>query len=359
MKTRRFALLMPRAILLATLLLASTSHAVANALNELDSVAFPPSVDNEGIKTDALLVMKDGAITYQRYANGYHRDMPHIAWSISKSLTSLILGTAVKEGRVRLDESVCEIQPALVSLANCEIKMDHLLSWTSGLDVLEVYEGSTDRTASTVGQMLLGDGHKNIVSFHFGHRQRFTPGTHIYYSTGDSAMVIGILKGRYSAAEYADLPFRTLFRPLNASSAVFETDSSGHFMGGSGVFLSAYDLLKMGQLVLDDGVWKGTRLLPEGWIQFVTSPTEGERGVNVDGSYIPARSWWRPKLDEMGLAGDPNFPEDIVMARGHWGQYLIIIPSLKLVAVRLGQDQNRQLAMPAFLRALVEYGRTK
>jgi hypothetical protein len=116
------------------------------------------------------------------------------------------------------------------------------------------------------------------------------------------------------------------------SSAVFEQDASGTFVGSSFVFATARDWARFGLFHLQDGVWDGHRLLPEGWVKLVTTPTpqapHGRYGAH----------WWLKLSKELGgeTPAAEKIPADAFHALGHEGQCLSVIPSLGLVVVRLG-----------------------
>ena len=126
-----------------------------------------------------------------------------------------------------------------------------------------------------------------------------------------------------------------LFDPVGMRTAVAETDASGSFVGSSLVFASGRDWARFGQLHLQDGVWEGRRILPEGWSRYVSTPTpaapEGRYGagwwLNAGDPDDPTRRMW------------PTLPRDAYAARGKSGQYVVIVPSAELVVVRLGLSQ--------------------
>jgi CubicO group peptidase (beta-lactamase class C family) len=142
------------------------------------------------------------------------------------------------------------------------------------------------------------------------------------YSSGTSNLVARLV--RYTNER--------LFDAAGMTSAFFEPDASGTPVGSSYVFATARDWARFGQLHLQDGVWNGRRVLPEGWVRYVTTPTpaapEGIYGahwwLNAGDPADPARRMW------------PKVPRDAYAARGHSGQYVVVVPSAKLVVVRLG-----------------------
>jgi len=128
---------------------------------------------------------------------------------------------------------------------------------------------------------------------------------------------------------YAD---ERLFDPAGMTSAFFEPDASGTPIGSSFAFMTARDWARFGELHRRDGMWDGRRILPAGWVRYVTTPTPAA----PDGSY--GALWWL----NAGAPGDrsrrpwPGLPTDAYAARGHSGQWVLVVPSAKLVVVRLG-----------------------
>jgi CubicO group peptidase (beta-lactamase class C family) len=124
--------------------------------------------------------------------------------------------------------------------------------------------------------------------------------------------------------EYWRFPHDALFRPLGCSSAVFQTDTSGTLVGSSYVFASARDWARLGLLLLQDGVWQGERLLPEGWVDYMRTPAPADPELHYG-----AQTW---------LVGAESFdePAPVFEMRGHGGQFVTVVPEKDLVVVRLG-----------------------
>lgn len=326
----------------------------SNAWKNVEALLFPQSEDEPFYTTDALLVVQNGQIQYEKYWNGNSEQTSHINWSISKSISSLIWGAALQRGDVNLNTSICKITPQYKDSLDCRLTWRHLLDWSSGLSFLESYEGEGDRTLSSVGQMLYGDGKGNSVEFVLGHSQIYPPGTHYYYSTGDSSIVLGLLKYVYGDIRYSTLPHEFLFDPLEMKAAAFEVDSSGHFLGGSSAYLSARDLAKIGQLVMNKGRWKNRQIVPSKFIDYLLTENPNWTGLeDPTDKWIPLRQWWKPDLKALGLDLDPTFPQDVYAARGHWGQYLVMIPSKNLVIVRYGLDQEGRVDIIEVLKRVL------
>jgi CubicO group peptidase (beta-lactamase class C family) len=317
----------------------------------MEQLLFPQDAKKPFFSTDALLILRHGHIEYERYWNGNRADTPHILWSVSKSISSLIWGAAFLEGSVDLHSSLCATPFSAKYQINCQITWDHLLSWSSGLSFLESYEGEGDRTQSSVGQMLYGDGKQDSVKFVLGHKQIYVPGTHYYYSTGDSTALLGLLKYVYGNTKYSTLPQKLLFQPLEMNSAAFERDISDQFLGGSSAYSSARDLAKIGGLILNKGSWEGQQIVAAHFLDYLLEENPNwKSNMDSDKTWIPLRHWWKVNVEALDLHQEENFPRDVYAARGHWGQYLIVIPSRKMVLVRFGLDLDGRLDIIEILK---------
>jgi CubicO group peptidase (beta-lactamase class C family) len=241
---------------------------------------------------------------------------------MTKSVLGALVGVATGRGALRLD------QTALLKEwhdTRAGISLHDLLRMRSGLRFAEKYANP----ASDVVQMLfaLDDAAGYAASRPLAH----PPGTHWQYSSGTTNILSLVLK-RALGAGYHAFPRHALFDPLGMDSAIFETDAAGTFIGSSFLFATARDWARFGQLFLQDGVWNGARLLPEGWVRLSTTPTP-QAPPGLYGAH-----WWLALQKELG-GGTPDaarIPTDAFHALGHEGQCLTVIPSRGLVVVRLG-----------------------
>ena len=163
---------------------------------------------------------------------------------------------------------------------------------------------------------------------------RHAPGSLWAYSSGTSVLLAAVLRETFANEdEYLSYPRQRLFGPLGMTSAVIETDASGTFVGSSLLYASARDFARLGLLFLNDGVWCGERLLPEGWVAYTLTPTKPA----ADESY-GAQMWL--KLPESAGYGEPPMPDDAFYFLGHDEQIVAVVPSRDLVIVRLGLTQE-------------------
>jgi CubicO group peptidase (beta-lactamase class C family) len=211
---------------------------------------------------------------------------------------------------------------------------------TDGLDFFEDYE---DFDRSDAIAMIFGDGKDDVAAYAEQRPPAHPPGERFSYSSGTSNVVSGIVARTVGAGQpYEDFLQHRLFDPLGMTSAHATFDGAGTFVGSSFVYATARDYARFGQLYLQDGVWEGERLLPEGWVQ------HGARYRNTDeetGSGYGAH-WWT-------LADDD--PHGRFWAAGFEGQRILVVPPLDLVVVRLGKTPSeRRPQLHAWLDEIVD-----
>ncbi|MCH4877095.1 class C beta-lactamase-related serine hydrolase [Pseudomonas sp. TMW22090] len=305
-------------------------------LQALEAYAFAPRNDNTraGIRTDALLVIRDGQLLYERYCAPTTADTPHLTWSISKSLMATVLGVAYGEGLFKLSDPVLKFYPALGK--HPAISMADLLHWASGLDWQEDYEYAPLK--SSVVAMLYTRGHSNMAAFTASHDAYAEPGQVFRYSSGDSNLLSAALKNIVGPARYPDYPWTALFEPLGIRDATWEADASGTFVASSYAYLTARDLARIGLLMARDGRWGERQLLPKDWVAFNREPFTRYK-AHQDAT-VPGGHWWLNRAVEGAARPWPDAPADTFAALGHWGQALYVIPSENLVIVRYGDDRD-------------------
>lgn len=306
------------------------------ALQALENYAFPPrdEATRQGIRTDALLVIHDGQLIYERYAGPTRVDTPHLTWSISKSLMAAVLGVAYGEGLFKLQDPALKFYPALEK--HPALTMADLLHWASGLDWQEDYEYAPLK--SSVVAMLYTRGHQDMAAFTASHDEYAQPGQAFRYSSGDSNLLSAALKNIVGPARYPDYPWTALFDPLGISHAVWETDATGTFVASSYAYLTARDLARVGLLMARDGRWGDRQLLPKDWVAFNREPFAHYHAHQDDA--VPGGHWWLNRTVEGAAKPWPDASADTFAALGHWGQAMYVIPSEHLVIVRYGDDRD-------------------
>ena len=271
-------------------------------------------------RTRALLVLYDGRIIAEQYAPGFNADTPLIGWSMTKSVMGALVGILVKEGQLSLEDK--NLLPQWEGDRRQEITLKQLLQMNSGLKFKEYCENPF----ADCPQMLFNS--KNMAIYAANKPLIKEPGTDWDYASGTTNILSGIIRNAVGGKDldYLTFPRRALFDRLGMSTAVIEIDTAGNFVGSSSMYASARDWARFGLLYLQDGVWENERILPEGWVEFSrTSPL-------VSKDRYGAHFWLLKNYPQQ-----KPLPQDLFMADGYEGQSVIIIPSRKLVVVRLGK----------------------
>ncbi len=268
--------------------------------------------------TRAVVVAHDGQLVAERYAEGFDADTPLLGWSMAKSVANAIVGRLVHEGL--LDVSDDDLLPQWADDDRAAITVEHLLSMTDGLAFEEVYDPDTDAT-----RMLFRPG--SAGGYAADQPLVAEPGTRWAYSSGTTNILCDVAQAASgSGPELAD---ELVFGPLGLRSAVLEADADGGLVCSSFLYATARDWARFGQWFLQDGVWDGERLLPEGWVEASTTPVE----VPTEHPY--GWRWWLNEGAD-GKLRMPSVPADAFWAAGNEGQHLVVVPSADLVVVRLG-----------------------
>ncbi|MBF2755062.1 MAG: serine hydrolase [Gammaproteobacteria bacterium AqS3] len=299
------------------------------------------------LKTHAVLVADASGVLHEAYAQGVAPDSALIGWSMSKSVVHALVGRLVQQGLLSsLDEPLPQpLWHHHPDDPRAAITWEHLLRMGSGLEWDEDYGTLSDAT-----RMLLAA--RSVEQIPAAKPLVHPVGTHWQYSSGTS----NLLSAAAASLVPDDLqPMRTLlFEPLGMQTAYAGTDARGNIVGSSYLAASARDWAKFGRLYLQDGVWQGERLLPEGWAAHAASEAALDQSGEDVGRY--GAHWWRnPERGDDG-AYYPGLPVDAFSAEGFDGQFLFVIPSRGLVLLRLGaRAPERELLaerMAAILDAL-------
>ncbi|MFZ2504387.1 MAG: serine hydrolase, partial [Nocardioides sp.] len=272
----------------------------------------------KALGTRGIVVMHGGDVVAERYADGFDVGTRQLGWSMTKSVTNLMVGRLVAEGKVSLDDDRLRKE---WTDERADITIDDLLRMTSGLSWDETYALGTPITRMLYLEPDMG---AYVASQKAAHR----PGTYQQYSSGSTTLLCDILQDKTGLG--ADLPVTTLFKPLGLTSAVLEPDAAGTPVCSSYMWATPRDWAKVGQFALEEGKGEG-RLLPQGWMAASTTVV----GVDTTEEEGYAAGWWvNAKPD--GTLVYPELPADAYFAEGHDGQWLVVVPSADLVVTRLG-----------------------
>jgi CubicO group peptidase (beta-lactamase class C family) len=274
-------------------------------------------------RTDALLVQQAGEVVLERYGDDVDASTTLRSWSMAKSMLHACVGMLVDEGALELDAPAPVAAWADPADPRHAITLRDLLTMRPGLEWSEVY--LTD-VPSDVVAMLFGrdlDAQPDVAAFAAAKPLVAEPGSSFNYSSGTSNIVSAMVRDVVGpGSDYEAWLRRRLFDPLGMASATPRFDEAGTWIASSYCFCTARDFASFGQLYLDDGACGGTRLLPSAWVAMARTET----GRDGEGRAHTAH-WWRFRDERW----------DAFSAQGYEGQYIVVVPSLDLVVVRLGQ----------------------
>lgn len=286
--------------------------------------------------TKAVVVVKDGKIVGERYAGGYGVETPLHGWSATKSVVNALTGILARKGRLAPDRSAPVAAWRDAGDARHGITPDHLLRHTSGLAMGSSLSASLASTLAPVNRMKFIE--RDMAGYAAQARLESAPGAAWNYHDGNTVLlsrVIGDAVGG-GPADMLDFARRELFEPLGMGQVTLEFDAVGTLEGSSQMLAPARAWARFGQLYLDDGVVAGRRVLPAGWVDYSKSPTpEARVGYGA--------GFWTNRGDSFGATyrTDRGWPRDSFYASGTFGQYVVVLPTQRIVIVRFGVARDR------------------
>ena len=273
----------------------------------------------------AMVVVHNGRIVGERYADGFSPEMPLLGWSMTKSVTAAIIGTLVKDGKMALDHK--QLFEPWKADGRAAISVADLMAMSSGLEFNEDYGAVTDVT-----RMLYTE--PDMAGFAAAKPLAAPVGTVFNYSSGTSLMLTRLWQNA-AGGEALSYPKKALFDPIGMTSAVLEPDARGTFVGSSYLYATARDWARFGQFMLQDGVWNGKEILPAGFVAWMREEVPASKG-----QYGKGQIWLYGPEGDTPAGQDPDvgfdLPDDTYWFEGHDGQSVAVIPSKKLVVVRMG-----------------------
>lgn len=285
--------------------------------------------------TRAIVVMKDGRVIAERYADGVGIDTPLLGFSATKSVMSALAGILVRKGALKLNEPVPIAAWQDPNDPRHAITLDHLMRHTAGLALGSSLSASLASALEPVNRMKFMEA--DMAAYAESMPLETAPGTAWNYHDGNTVILAHVIRQAAggSASDMMRLARQELFGPLGMRHVALEFDAAGNAEGSSQLLASARDWARFGQLYLSDGVVGGKRILPEGWVKYSAAPTPGA-WVGMGAGF------WTNQGDSFGAAyrSEHGMPRDAFFAKGTIGQWVVIVPSEKLVIVRLGRSPN-------------------
>ncbi len=325
------------------------------AFRRFEDYAFSESGE---FVTDSLVVVQHGKIVFDRYANGFTAEMKHYGWSVTKSILMALVGISEKEGKLNRSDLVTRFFPDYEKTPWSDVRIEHLLSMSSGLEWNEGYEASPFQS-NVVAMLYRFPMLADMATYRLRQMKKVAhPGNRLNYSSGDSNLLSKVMK-RAWGEEYLDFPWKKLFNPLKVSFTM-EMDMSGTLVGSSYSYATPRDWAKFGQLFLQNGLFEGQAILPADWVKLAQTPSPALLGVRSD--HTPkatayGHGFWlnRPIPDALVPKKIQSASDDLYWGQGHDGQYVFIWPSKDMVIVRLGNDRySKDLDLNRFFYLLGE-----
>ena len=325
----------------------------AAALQKAIDQAFVGAGDPAAANARGVAIIHKGRLLVLRMAPGFSPQTPLHGWSMTKTITGMLAhklatdtatsSSPTADAPLSLDANVVDAfpksrEPAWLAAwradARKTIKVADLLYMRDGLASTEDYQ-----PWGSVPQMLWGQ--PSAAAFAAASPPEAAPGTRWRYLSASANLLAGVARGRFdNDAAYWAYPAKALFSPIGATTAVMETDAQGTWVGSSYLWASVGDWGRLGQLMLNDGVWGGARVLPAGWLQRASAKSTPDG----DGRGYGAQTWRIGDPDAgkcRNMDKGRSVPTDALAMSGHWGQIVAMVPSREAVIVRMGWTFTR------------------
>jgi len=282
----------------------------------------------------SVLIVKNGKLVLEEYFHGYDRNKTHSMMSVSKSITSILIGIGKDQKKIPdMDRKIYEFFPSYRDISRDDLKntirLKHVLSMTAGLDWNDWDYPDTD-PRSTSQAMIRSD---DWIKFVLERKVVDTPGKNFVYSNGLTILLGEIL--RNATGVYADkFAEEYLFDPLGISDFSWEKLPNGTIITAWGLKLRPRDMAKIGYMMLKDGKWKGKQIVSSAWVKESTkAQVEGDILLGSGYGY----QWWR------GRTSINNKRIETFYAAGKGGQYIFVCPALDLVTVFTSKPENHSM----------------
>lgn len=293
------------------------------------------------LKSVALLVIQNKKIRVERYWQGYSDNTVSGSFSMAKSIVSLLVGAAIKEGKISsVEDPVSKYLPEFNEGERAQLKIVHLLTMSSGSDWCEDYANPFSVTTRAYYDKDLS-GTAQSVKF------KHTPGTLFSYKSGDTQL-LGLIVEKATGKSLATYASEKLWQPLGAAhDALWSVDQPGGHEKAYCCFNSnARDFARLGQLMLDSGMINSQPVIDRSYFEASIKPNMIADETGTPCNYY-GYQWWM-------LPGDTQ----IYYARGILGQYIICIPAKNIVVVRLGEKRDEKIGVtPAEVFKLIDWAK--
>lgn len=282
-------------------------------------------------RTLAFLVTYRGRILGERYAEGIDIHTPLESWSMTKSLTGTLMGVLIHQGEYELWQPAPVPEWQAPGDPRQAIRIGDIMRMSSGIRIRAPQDPGFDPTLGYADHLYLYTGGEDLYRYAATRPQQWPPNTIGRYRNTDPILTSYLIRLAVErrGEDYHAFPQRALFDKLGIRDAIIETDAYGNFLGQGRALLPARDWARVANLYLQDGVWNGERLLPEGWVAYAS---ETAPAWVADGRLQYGGSFFWVNAD-----GGFPVPESAIRFSGAGGQSATIIPTHGLVVVRIGE----------------------
>ncbi len=316
----------------------------------LDRARVQAAVDlafaDPGGLTAAMVVVHKGQIVGERYMSGITKDTQLESWSMGKSLTATLVGLEIQRGTFRLDDPAPVPAWRRPGDPRGRIRVRDVMQMSSGLSFTGQDDRHLDPTTQYHDHFFIYAGAVNAFAYATSSPVEFAPGVVGRYRNSDPMTLGSLVRQAVEARgeDYLTHPQRALFDRIGIRRQVLEPDPWGNFLLSGYDYGTARNWARLGMLYLQDGVWNGQRLLPEGFATFVSTPAPAWKRKEYGGQF------W------VNGEGQWPLPRVAYFMSGAGGQHTFIVPSHDLVVVRMGHQRGAAVgtkALQASLAALV------
>jgi CubicO group peptidase (beta-lactamase class C family) len=306
----------------------------------IDAAFNPPEA-----MTAALVITLHGRIIAERYGKGITQRMPLESWSMGKSVTATLMGVLIQQGAYQLTQPAPIPEWQSPGDPRAKICIADLLNMSSGLRIIAPMDPDYNPSGPYPDHLYLYTGRVNSFQYAATRPLQWPPATVGRYHNSDPVLVnylvrLAVEKRR---EEYLSFPQRALFDKIGIRSMVIETDPFGNLLTQGYDFMAARDWARLGNLYLQDGVWNGQHILPEGYVKFVSSVAPAWK---ADGRPVYGGFFW------VNGTGAFPVPKEAYYMDGAGGQTTLIVPSHDLVVVRLGHFKGAAIGGASFRKSL-------
>jgi len=342
------------------------------AARDLSGLSFTaPSGESMGFDaflettdTDGLVILKDGRIIHESYANGMHAGTPHILMSVSKSMLGLLAGILVDKGLLDPEQPASDIVPEVTDTAYRGASVRHRLDMRAGIAFDEDYLATSGpiiqyRKATNWNPLESGEAESDLRSFYANLTEADGDHGRGFHYVSPNTDLLGWIIERAGGKPYAELMSEFLWRPMGANRPGYVTvDRLGAPRAAGGMCVTTRDLALVGQLLINDGKRDGAQIIPSGWITDIATAGDpaawqaGEFAPKFSGMDIHYRTKWYVHRSEGGARDGA-----MLFGVGVHGQNLFVDAARGLVIAKFSSqalplDEDRIKLTTAWVQAL-------